>query len=118
MKKIVFFVMLVGVTGLAAGINALAEQDKGSETIVFEKGRMPQVTFSHHLHQERLNNDCSSCHDLFPMQSGIIKEMISQDKLKKQQVMNSKCVKCHKEKMAAGEAAGPTKCTECHVRSK
>ncbi len=115
MKKIVFLIMLIFVIGLAVCVNA---QDMGSETVLFEKGRMPQVTFDHHMHQHKLNNNCSSCHDLFPMQTGIIKEMITEEKLKKQQVMNLKCVKCHKDRKKEGLAAGPTKCTACHVRSK
>jgi hypothetical protein len=91
-------------------------QNSGSEVVVFEKGKMPQVVFPHHRHQQKLNNECNACHDLFPMQTGVIKEMILQEKLKKQQVMNSKCVKCHKDRVQAGLAAGPVKCTECHAR--
>ena len=91
-------------------------QNTGSSVVIFEKGKMPQVAFPHHLHQQKLNNECNLCHDLFPMQAGVIKEMILQEKLKKQQVMNSKCLKCHKDRLQAGLAAGPVKCTECHVR--
>jgi hypothetical protein len=93
-----------------------AAMDKGSETIVFEKGRMPQVTFKHHMHQEKLENECSACHDLFPMQAGAIRQMIADGKLKNQQVMNEKCVSCHKDRKKQGLAAGPTSCTACHVR--
>ena len=113
MKKIVFLLIAIFLTGFTAGAGA---QDMGSETVIFEEGRMPQVIFPHHKHQEELDNDCSACHDLFPMQKGIIKEMITQEKLKKQQVMNSKCVQCHKDRKKEGLEAGPTKCTECHVR--
>jgi cytochrome c7-like protein len=93
-------------------------EDKGAQVIVIEKGRMPQVTFPHHLHQKTLENDCNACHDMFPKQPGVIKELITQKKLRNQQVMNSKCVRCHKEKKAAGEKAGPVKCAQCHVRPK
>ncbi len=115
MKKTVFLVTSIFIIGLAVFVTA---QDKGSETVIFEKGRMQAVAFPHHMHQQELNNDCSACHDLFPMKEGIIKEMITQEKLKKQQVMNSKCLKCHKDRKKAGLEAGPTKCTECHVRPK
>ena len=115
MKKTVLLVTSIFVIGLAMYVNA---QDKGSETVIFEKGRMPAVTFDHHMHQEKLDNECNSCHDLFPMKKGIIKEMITEEKLQKQQVMNSKCVKCHKDLKKQGLEAGPTKCTQCHVRSK
>jgi hypothetical protein len=115
MKKTVFLAMSIFLIGLAVFVNA---QDKGPVTVIFEKGRMPAVTFPHHKHQQELNNDCNACHDLFPMKEGVIKEMITEEKLKKQQVMNSKCVKCHKDRVKEGLAAGPTKCSECHVKSK
>lgn len=116
MKKfIVSAVLLLSGIGLVVGVNAM---DKGSEIIIFEKGRMPQVTFNHHMHQDKLDDECSACHDLFPMEAGIIKKMIAEDKLKKQQVMNEKCVKCHKDRKKEGLAAGPTSCTACHVRAR
>ena len=115
MKKTVFLVTSILVIGLAMYVNA---RDRGAETVVFEKGRMPAVTFDHHMHQDRLDSECNACHDLFPMKTGIISEMITQEKLKQQQVMNSKCVKCHKDRKKEGLMAGPTKSTECHVRSK
>ncbi len=98
-----------------------AEDEKtsaGAAVIHLEKGRMPQVTFPHHMHQKALNNNCKACHDMFPKQSGIIKEMILQEKLRKKQVMNSKCLKCHKDRKKAGLTAGPTTCTACHIRPK
>ena len=106
----VFFLCLSG-----SGI-AVTAMDWGSETIIFEKGRMPQVTFQHHMHMEKLGDECSACHDLFPMQAGGIKEMIADGKLKSQQVMNEKCVSCHKDLKKQGLATGPTSCTACHVR--
>lgn len=115
-NNIIFVIILLMGTGLGAGVNA--QQDKGSEIVIFEKGMMPQVTFDHHMHQRKLDDECNACHDLFPMQAGIIKEMIADGKLKKQQVMNEKCVKCHKDLKKEGLAAGPTSCTACHVREK
>ena len=103
---------------LAMNEAARVLREKGEAVIHLEKGRMPQVTFPHHMHQKALDNNCNACHDMFPKQSGIIKEMILQEKLKKKQVMNLKCLKCHKNRKKAGLAAGPTKCTACHVRSK
>jgi len=110
---VVFFVFLA--------VFARAQQDaesKGDEIIIIEKGRMPQITFPHQMHQKVLENNCNACHDLFPKQPGIIKKLITQEKLRNKQVMNGKCLKCHKDRKAAGKKAGPTKCTECHVRPK
>jgi len=89
---------------------------KGAEIVTFEKIKMNPVKFPHHLHQKALENNCNACHDLFPKQPGIIRELITQKKLQHQQVMNSKCLACHKANVAAGKKAGPVKCTECHVR--
>jgi len=116
MKRNIIFIIIL-LSGIVMNTGVSAEQDKGSEIVIFEKGRMPQVTFDHHMHQQKLDNECNACHDLFPMQAGIIKEMIAGEKLKKQQVMNEKCVKCHKDRKKEGLAAGPTSCTSCHVRS-
>jgi len=110
---VVFFVFLA--------VFSYAHEDaanKGAEIIVIEKGRMPQVTFPHRMHQKVLENNCNACHDLFPKQPGIIKQLIVKKTLRNQQVMNGKCLKCHKDRKSAGKKAGPTKCTQCHVRSK
>jgi len=102
---VLFFVFLA--------VFSYAQQDaesKGAEIIVIEKGRMPQVTFPHHEHQKTLENNCNACHDLFPKQPGIIKQLIVRKTLYNKQVMNSKCLKCHKDRKAAGKKAGPTRC--------
>jgi len=108
------------VAGMFSFTGFLYAQDtasgKGAETVIFEKIKMNQVVFSHHLHQKALENNCNACHDLFPKKPGIIRELITQEKLKHQQVMNDKCIACHKANVAAGKKSGPVKCTECHVR--
>lgn len=103
-------ILLLGVAGWVLA------QTSGAETVIFEKGKMPQVTFPHHQHQKTLEGNCNACHDLFPMTAGAIKDLINREKLKKQQVMNEKCLQCHKDRVKAGLSAGPVKCTECHVR--
>lgn len=105
------FLALAGVVALWAAALAAGQ---GAQTIVFEKIKMQPVTFPHHFHQERLDNNCNLCHDMFPKQKGVIRELINQQKLKHQQVMNGKCISCHKTTAAAGKPSGPTKCTECH----
>lgn len=119
MRRMILICLLCG-TVFFTGFSYAGEAtgDNGAEIIIFEKIRMNQVTFPHHLHQKALENNCNACHDLFPKKPGIIRELISQEKLKHQQVMNSQCIACHKSKIAEGKEAGPTKCTECHVRPK
>jgi hypothetical protein len=36
--------------------------------------------------------------------------------LNKKQVMNTRCVKCHRSMQKDGAKAGPTTCSKCHVR--
>jgi cytochrome c2 len=51
----------------------------------------------------------NDCHDLFQQEAGVIQDLKNQGKLKTKQVMNKKCLKCHRAKKKAGEEAGPTK---------
>ncbi len=92
---------------------AVYATDKGAKEITIPGGKKGPVRFPHSVHQEELK-DCKLCHDLFPQKPGIIQELKDQGKLKKKKVMNSKCVKCHKKRKKAKQAAGPTKCTICH----
>jgi len=111
--------LIVGIfcfTGFLYAHETTAEN--GADVIIFKKIRMNPVKFPHHLHQKALENNCNACHDLFPKQPGIIRKLIHEKKLQHQQVMNSKCLACHKSKAAEGKKAGPTKCTECHVRAQ
>ncbi|MCU0599827.1 MAG: cytochrome c family protein [Desulfobacterales bacterium] len=107
-------VCAIGFISFNMGVQA-EDQNKGSESIKITAGSMAPVTLPHHLHQKVLN-DCNLCHDLFPQTLGSINDLKSQQKLKKQQVMNSKCIQCHKTKKEAGEETGPTECAKCHVR--
>ena len=120
MRKIIAF-LVIFLSFVCVAVFASAHEghaNTGDEVIVIEKGRMQQVTFPHRMHQQVLENNCNACHDLFPKQHGIIKKLITQEKLRDKQVMNSKCLQCHKDRKAAGQKAGPVKCNQCHVRPK
>jgi cytochrome c7-like protein len=98
-----------------AGGLAFAVQNQGAKDIKLAGGQKGVVDFPHHLHQSAIG-DCNACHSVFPKTAGIIKELKIQKKLKKKQVMNKTCIKCHKEKKKAGVKTGPTKCSQCHVK--
>ena len=116
MKRILLC-LLVGIFCFAGSLQAQEATDQnGADIVIFEKIKMNPVTFPHHLHHKVLVNNCNACHDLFPKQPGIIRELISQKKLQHQQVMNIKCIACHESNIAEGKKSGPVKCTECHVR--
>lgn len=106
---------LVGVVA-GAWIAASAQTpNAGAPEIVLNGGSLGNVRFPHLRHQQKLV-DCNLCHSLFPQKPGAIEALIAQGKLAKKEVMNTLCVKCHKEKQKAGEKAGPTTCTTCHVK--
>lgn len=86
----------------------------GSEKMMLFGGVRGNVPFSHRLHQDRLN-DCDLCHSVFPRVSGTIEEMKKKAVLKKKQVMNDLCVKCHRDKKKNELESGPTTCSRCHT---
>lgn len=108
-------IMSIIVMIIFAGATAVAVQNQGAKDITLDGGKKGKVDFPHHLHQNATGG-CNACHDLFPKTAGIIKDFKKQGKLKKIQVMNKICIKCHKLKKKAGEKAGPTKCSQCHVK--
>lgn len=105
----IFFVAVFVVTALAQEKN----ENKGAEKMELNAGSKDKVPFPHKMHQEK-TADCNVCHKLFPKKQGAIQDLIAQKKLKKKQVMNTVCIKCHKAEKAAGKKAGPTSCSVCH----
>jgi cytochrome c-type protein NrfB len=117
MKKIIIVLAVVCGVGLIPFYLSVQAEDQnmGAENIKIPAGSMPTVAFPHHLHQKELK-DCNLCHDLFPKAPGSISDLKNQQKLQKKQVMNGKCIQCHKARNDAGKEAGPTECNKCHVR--
>jgi hypothetical protein len=102
---------------LAGSWGASAQsQDKGVAEIVLSGGISGPVHFPHQRHQERLG-DCTICHAAYPQKAGAIETLKAEGKLAKKEIMDTQCTKCHKEKKRAGEKAGPTTCTTCHIKS-
>jgi hypothetical protein len=92
-------------------------RNKGAADIKLPGGTRGPVPFPHHQHQNKLV-DCQICHSLYPQKAGIIEELKAAGTLKKKQVMNKQCTKCHKEKKKEGIKAGPTSCAKCHIKEK
>lgn len=92
-----------------------ASPPAGAAEIVLEGGTSGDVAFPHRRHQEKLV-DCNICHAAYPQKPRAIEELKEQGALKKKEIMNNQCTKCHKEKQGAGEKTGPTTCTTCHVK--
>ncbi len=111
-------VLVLGM-GIAAGTASTAanqgESDAGAETIELQGGVIGNVAFPHRLHQET-EDSCNACHDLFPRKSGAISDRQEAGRIKKQQVMNEKCIACHRQRHEAGKDSGPLQCGCCHQR--
>lgn len=107
-------VALLGL-GLLVSAGTVGSANNGAEEMLIEGGSRGKVPFPHRTHQAVLV-DCNKCHDLFPQESGAISRLKKAGDLKKKQIMNTSCVKCHKAMKKGGAKAGPTTCSKCHVR--
>ena len=108
--SIPLLITLILVTALAV---AVADTEKGAEEMTLVGGEKGDVWFPHRKHQDNLG-DCKICHDLFPQEAGTIQKLKAEGELKKKQVMNKKCLACHRKMKKAGEPTGPTSCNKCH----
>ena len=111
MRFVIILVMTVAVIG---GVGFAADNPGPAEMTLFG-GERGDVPFPHLQHQTKLA-DCNLCHDLFPKEKGGIERLKAEGTLKKRQVMNKHCIKCHKARKVAGEPSGPTTCKKCHVK--
>ena len=93
----------------------LAVENKGAEKIQIDAGSKGAVSFQHRKHQDRLG-DCNVCHTMFPQEPQSLARLKANRKLKPKDVMKKLCVKCHKAEKKAGNKAGPTTCSKCHIR--
>ena len=110
------YVLLFICFAVFTGSTTLAVVNRGAEEITLDGGKKGKVEFPHREHHETLEQKCKTCHDLFPQQPGIINDLKKKGKLKKKQVMKTKCLKCHKARKKAGKDAGPVKCKGCHIK--
>lgn len=101
--------------GLLAMAGTAISANTGAENLLIDGGQRGDVSFPHRTHQKILV-DCNKCHDLFPQEPGAIARLKKAGDLKKMQVMNTRCVKCHKAMKKEGAKTGPTTCSKCHTR--
>ena len=113
MKRIGSILLLITLILGTALVVAVANTEKGAEEMTMVGGEKGDVWFPHRKHQNNLG-DCKTCHDLFPQEAGTIQKMKAEGELKKKQIMNKKCLACHRKMKKAGEPTGPTSCKKCH----
>ena len=114
-SKLVILLVIFGMVLPAAC--AAEKQNMGAEDITLEGGSKGKVPFPHRRHQDNLK-DCNICHDTFPQSIGAIDDYKSQGKLKKKQVMNKLCTKCHKAEKRAGKAEMRSLALQCGHEEK
>jgi len=101
--------------GLLITAAVVGSAENGAEDMELHGGKRGKVPFPHRTHQEVLG-DCKKCHDLFPQEKGAIERLKKAGDLKKKQVMNKSCVKCHKTMKKTRGKSGPVTCAQCHIR--
>lgn len=95
-----------------------------SDEIVFEASN-GKVTFTHKKHNDTFKIDCLKCHHTWKQgetsgkscrechKAGAEgKSLIAKD------AFHKNCRGCHDEAKKANKPAGPTGCTQCHVKAK
>ena len=93
----------------------LAVENNGAEKIQIDGGSKGVVHFPHRTHQIKIG-DCNVCHTMFPQEPQSLVRLKKNGQLKRKYVMNKLCLKCHKAEKKAGNKAGPTTCSKCHIR--
>jgi hypothetical protein len=84
-----------------------------------------KVTFTHKKHAETLKIDCAKCHHTWKKgeTSGKLCRECHKDKaegkaLSGKDAFHKDCKGCHDDAKKANKPAGPTGCTQCHVKAK
>jgi hypothetical protein len=84
-----------------------------------------KVTFHHKQHAETLKIDCVKCHHTWKKGETTGKLCVDCHKasaegktLSAKEAFHKDCKGCHEEAKKAGKPAGPTGCTQCHVKAK
>lgn len=113
MNRNLSIIVLAVATLIVSGIAMAA--NRGPADFSVDGGSRGKVPFPHAQHQDRLA-DCNACHSVFPQETGAIRTLKDKGELKPKQVMNTQCIKCHKQEKQAGKPYGPLTCSECHVR--
>ena len=113
MKVKLFIILIIAV--LSVTPTGIALENKGAKELEMPGGVRGKVPFPHHRHQNALGN-CDVCHILFPQVRGSIEKLKAEGKLKRKQVMNTLCTKCHRKTVRAGKKSGPISCSTCHQK--
>ncbi len=120
-KRLVCIGVLLGfVISCLTVTGAFAAKD----TIVFNAS-FGKVTFDHKKHSETLKIDCLKCHHTWKAGETSGKKCTECHKAAAEgktpslkDAFHNTCKSCHEGLKKAGKPAGPTGCTQCHVKGK
>jgi hypothetical protein len=119
-KRLMSMGVLVGfLFSLLLVTGAFAQKEKAVFDVSYGK-----VTFTHKKHADALKGDCVKCHHTWKKgettgkQCGEChKEKAEGKALSKKDAYHKDCQGCHNEAKKANKPAGPTACTQCHVKA-
>jgi hypothetical protein len=96
-----------------------------AKDVVEYKPSYGKVTFTHKKHSETLKIDCIKCHHTWKQgeTTGKLckdchKAKLEGKTLSAKDAYHKDCKGCHEEAKKANKPAGPTACTQCHVKAK
>jgi hypothetical protein len=124
MKKLMGMGVLVGfLFSILMATGAFAAAAAPKDTIVFDVSQ-GKVTFTHKKHAETLKIDCLKCHHTWKKgeTSGQTCDDCHKAKaegktLALKDALHKDCQGCHNELKKASKPAGPTVCTQCHIKA-
>jgi len=117
-------------TGLLAGfvlsLLVVSGVFAAKEVITFEGGNQGKVTFGHKKHSDTLKIECVKCHHTWKpgetagkLCKDCHKAKAEEKTLSAKDAYHQDCYKsCHTEAKKSKKPAGPTVCTQCHVKAK
>ena len=123
MRKLIVIGILAGfMLSMMIVTGAFAAKD----VIVLDQGgKQGKVTFTHKKHAETLKIDCIKCHHTWKKGETSGKLCVDCHKataegktLSMKDAAHKDCKGCHDEAKKANKPAGPTGCTQCHVKAK
>ena len=120
-NRLIGFGILVGFAlSILMATGAFAAKDE----IVFDAPN-GKVTFNHKKHNETLKIDCLKCHHTWKQGETSGKKCMDCHRasvegkaLSVKDAFHKTCKGCHDEAKKANKPAGPTGCTQCHVKAK
>jgi hypothetical protein len=118
-KGLISIGVLVGFLLSILVVSGAFAQPKAKDDYVF-KVSYGDVKFTHKNHAEKLKLECKKCHHTgdYKACKECHKAKTEGKTLSSKDAYHKDCKGCHDEAKKAAKPAGPTGCTQCHVKAK